>query len=547
MNVTDIDDKIIAKANQMKRMYKDIAQTFEKEFFMDLKDLGISKPNIVLRVTENMDLVIDFIKHLESKGQAYKAKDNSVYFIVNKDNYGKLQNIGDWEDQEKKSDIKRNQMDFALWKSSKEGEPYWHSPWGTGRPGWHIECSALASYALGANVDIHAGGIDLRFPHHENEEAQSCAFHETSQWVNYWLHIGHLHLKDSEKMSKSLRNTISVQEMLKDTKAEVFRLACAMTHYRSYMEYSKELIETAQNVYKVYKSLIDSCDDYRKGYLKANINNDVLLKILCESYNNVHKALCDDFDTPSVISTLNQLVSVTNSMLHTTSSSDHHQNGLSSVTAVSNFVSSTLSLFGVYYNDTASSSSEDFIKVMNVLNNFRQEVRLIGIQNKDKDVLKICDNVREKLKDSGITVKDYGKLSSWSSTFLNAAVTRATFSEKLMVLLRDGRTLIGYLRSVDQFANLVLHKTIERIHVGKEYGDIPRGVFIVRGENVVLLGEIDVERENELPLMEVSVDDILDAQRKEQETKQEKQRLLSKALKERGLHLISDLTHDDMF
>nr|XP_023013300.1 U6 snRNA-associated Sm-like protein LSm1 [Leptinotarsa decemlineata] len=119
--------------------------------------------------------------------------------------------------------------------------------------------------------------------------------------------------------------------------------------------------------------------------------------------------------------------------------------------------------------------------------------------------------------------------------------------KKLMVLLRDGRTLIGYLRSVDQFANLVLHQTIERIHVGKEYGDIPRGVFIVRGENVVLLGEIDSSREVELPLTQVSVDDILDSQRKEQELKQEKQRLISKALKERGLHLMSDLTHDDMF
>ncbi|XP_017779605.1 PREDICTED: U6 snRNA-associated Sm-like protein LSm1 [Nicrophorus vespilloides] len=119
--------------------------------------------------------------------------------------------------------------------------------------------------------------------------------------------------------------------------------------------------------------------------------------------------------------------------------------------------------------------------------------------------------------------------------------------KKLMVLLRDGRTLIGYLRSVDQFANLVLHRTIERIHVGKEYGDIPRGVFIVRGENVVLLGEIDEQKEAGLPLTEVSVDDILDAQRKEQEGKQEQQKLLSNALKERGVHMLHDLTHDDMF
>ena len=119
--------------------------------------------------------------------------------------------------------------------------------------------------------------------------------------------------------------------------------------------------------------------------------------------------------------------------------------------------------------------------------------------------------------------------------------------KKLMVLLRDGRTLIGYLRSVDQFANLVLHHTIERIHIGKEYGDIPRGVFIVRGENVVLLGEIDTEKESNLPLSEVSVDDILDAQRREQESKQDQQKLLTKALKERGLHLMADLNHDDMF
>ncbi|GFG32635.1 hypothetical protein Cfor_08578 [Coptotermes formosanus] len=120
-------------------------------------------------------------------------------------------------------------------------------------------------------------------------------------------------------------------------------------------------------------------------------------------------------------------------------------------------------------------------------------------------------------------------------------------AEKLMVLLRDGRTLIGYLRSVDQFANLVLHRTIERIHVGKEYGDIPRGVFIVRGENVVLLGEIDKDKEGDLPLQQVSVDDILDAQRREQEAKQDQERLLAKALKERGLHYIPDLSHDDMF
>lgn len=149
MNITDVDDKIIARANQMKKMCKDVANMYEKEFFEDLKDLGIQKPNIILRVTDNMDIIIDFIKQLESKGQAYKAADNSVYFSVDKINYGKLVNIGGETKQKTKKGLKRNEMDFALWKESKEGEPYWHSPWGKGRPGWHIECSALATHALG--------------------------------------------------------------------------------------------------------------------------------------------------------------------------------------------------------------------------------------------------------------------------------------------------------------------------------------------------------------------------------------------------------------
>lgn len=149
MNITDVDDKIIARANQMKKMYKDVANMYEKEFFEDLKDLGIQKPNIILRVTDNMDIIIDFIKQLESKGQAYKAADNSVYFSVDKINYGKLVNIGGETKQKTKKGLKRNEMDFALWKESREGEPYWHGPWGKGRPGWHIECSALATHALG--------------------------------------------------------------------------------------------------------------------------------------------------------------------------------------------------------------------------------------------------------------------------------------------------------------------------------------------------------------------------------------------------------------
>ncbi|KAJ8961991.1 hypothetical protein NQ314_005773 [Rhamnusium bicolor] len=265
----------------------------------------------------------------------------------------------------------------------------------------------------GSNIDIHAGGIDLRFPHHENEEAQSCAYHKTNQWVNYWLHTGHLHLKDTEKMSKSLGNTISIQDMLKSTSPGVFRLACVMSHYRSNMEYSKEFIETAENLFKVYKNFINSCDDYKKGYLKATVNSDVLKKLLSDSFHNVHNAVSDDFDTPSVIQILNELVSATNLILHSTPTSDS-ENGISSIIAVSNFVSNILSTFGINFNDKATSNSEDFIEIMNILNSFRQEIRLIGIAIKDQNILGVCDHLREKLKEFGIVVKDHGKLSSWS-------------------------------------------------------------------------------------------------------------------------------------
>lgn len=255
--------------------------------------------------------------------------------------------------------------------------------------------------------------MDLKFPHHENEEAQSCAYHQTEQWVNYWVHTGHLHLKNSEKMSKSLKNTISIQEMLKEIKAEIFRLACAMSHYKSGMEYSKELLDTSENVYQVYKNFLISCDDYKKGYLKATINSALLLNVLGDTCISVHNALCDDFDTPSVIKNLNGLVSVTNSMLHSTSSSDN-QIGLSSVTAVSNYLSSILTLFGVNFDEGTARDSGDFIDIMNILNNFRQDVRLVGIEKKDKEILTLCDNIREQLKGNNIIVRDYGKTSSWS-------------------------------------------------------------------------------------------------------------------------------------
>lgn len=268
----------------------------------------------------------------------------------------------------------------------------------------------------GSNIDIHAGGIDLRFPHHENEEAQSCAFHNTDQWVNYWLHTGYLHKKQSEKMSKSLKNTISIEEMLKTTNSQNFRMACAMSNYRSNMEYSQELLDTAESVYNHYKNFLISCNDYTKNLFKGSVNCDILKKILSESSDGIHEALCNDFDTPRALKVLDKLSSVTNSMFHNTSpileSMDDHGKYL--VLATRNLVKTTLGNFGLNFNEeiTTVDKSSEF---MDILNEFRQTVRLLGISRKDKEILDICDKVRENVKTCGVTIRDHGKISSWSS------------------------------------------------------------------------------------------------------------------------------------
>ncbi|XP_044259627.1 probable cysteine--tRNA ligase, mitochondrial [Tribolium madens] len=412
MNITDIDDKIIARANTSKVSTSELAKKFETEFWKDLDALEVNRPDCVLRVTENMEIIKDFIRKLVDNGKAYKSEDSSVYFDVGAyDNYAKLQNIG--EDAPEPSKFKKSKMDFALWKGAKPNEVSWDSPWGKGRPGWHIECSALASHILGPEIDVHAGGIDLRFPHHENEEAQSCARHCKPQWVNYWLHTGHLHLKDSQKMSKSLHNTISISSMLEDVTAPVFRMACLMSHYRSRMEYSNEFLITASKVLKNYTNFIDNCESYLNGYLKAEVNNDTVSKLINESANQIQRALIDDFNTSEVIRTLNELISAVNSILHS-SRTDLCNTKSVAIIGASNLVSNTLNIFGINVNKKQSRVCGNYVDVMNILNDFRQEIRQLGISNKDKNVLELCDQVRDNLKNLGITIKDHGKLSSWS-------------------------------------------------------------------------------------------------------------------------------------
>ncbi len=250
-NFTDIDDKIIRRSSEESASAEEIANKYGKMYLDDLKALGI-KPARFVYVTKNMDSIIEMIAKIIERGHAYEV-DGDVYFrVTSKPDYGKLSNR-DLESMQagariEVDDRKEHPMDFALWKSAKPGEPSWDSPWGKGRPGWHIECSALSLKELGPNFDIHAGGMDLVFPHHENEIAQSEAYLNKNEFARYWMHWGAVQL-GKEKMSKSVGNVFAVKDVLQNYSSGALRLFLLGTRYRSPIEFSDERMQEAQQSY----------------------------------------------------------------------------------------------------------------------------------------------------------------------------------------------------------------------------------------------------------------------------------------------------------
>ena len=248
-NITDIDDKIIKKANDEGTTFDVIAKRYEEEYFADCRGLNIMPATAHPRATEHIAEIIDITKTLIEKDFAYLATNGDVYFRTKKDeSYGKLshQPLDDLEAGARVAtqDVKQDPMDFAVWKASKEGEPYWQSPFGNGRPGWHIECSAMARKHLGDSIDLHGGGVDLVFPHHENEIAQSeCA--NGCTFANYWMHNGFLNV-DNHKMSKSLNNFFTVRDVAGQVGYEPIRYFLLSGHYRTPINYTKEVIESCK-------------------------------------------------------------------------------------------------------------------------------------------------------------------------------------------------------------------------------------------------------------------------------------------------------------
>lgn len=318
-NFTDVDDKMINKANELCITVKELADEYISEYFTDAQGLGIKKATVHPRATENIDAIIELVSTLEKKGYAYNVDGNVYYRTRNFKDYGKLSHQP-LEDLESGARIdinedKEDPMDFALWKKQKPGEPAWESPWGMGRPGWHIECSAMANKYLAKTIDIHSGGQDLIFPHHENEIAQSEAANGCC-FANYWLHNGYINV-DNRKMSKSLGNFFTVRDVAKEFDYEVIRFFMLSAHYRSPINFSKDLMESAKSALGRIYTCLDTLDFLEKSAedRAANAAEQEVLDGLEGHKQRFIAAMDDDINTADAISAIFELVADVNKII----------------------------------------------------------------------------------------------------------------------------------------------------------------------------------------------------------------------------------------
>ena len=288
-NITDVDDKINEAAKNLGKPISYITKKYTDIYHQDMKNLSILSPTHEPRVTDNIEKIIAMIQKIINNKSAYISDSHVLFDVTSFKNYGKLSNRNREEmlagARVEVADYKKNPGDFVLWKPSTEEEPGWNSPWGYGRPGWHIECSSMVETYLGEEIDIHGGGQDLIFPHHENEIAQSCCAHKADSYARYWVHNGYLNM-EGEKMSKSLGNIVTVNEILERYDGEVIRLALLSTHYRKPINFGETLLEQSKNILnKLYKNI----DNIASG---DSISDDVINPLL------------DDLNTPLAISNL---------------------------------------------------------------------------------------------------------------------------------------------------------------------------------------------------------------------------------------------------
>jgi cysteinyl-tRNA synthetase len=398
-NITDIDDKILNRANENGEVYTDLTERFIQYMWQDEHKLGVKKPDQQPRATAHISQIIDMVKTLIKKGYAYAASNGDVYYRVAKfEPYGKLSNKNTDEllagARIEIGEVKEDPRDFALWKTAKEGEVYWQSPWGDGRPGWHIECSAMSTCCLGNTFDIHGGGPDLPFPHHENEIAQSEA--ATGQkYANYWMHAGAVRV-DGEKMSKSLGNFFTIREILEKYHPEVIRYLLISSHYRSAINYSEESLKTAKGALdRFYKAL--------KGF-------EELIPIELDRFNerSVYMdrfiaAMEDDFNTPEALAAMFDLVRELNTHIAA------EESGKSTKLALElKSIGQVLGLFIELPERFLQTGGSDEISAEDIEAKIQQ--RIDAKQAKD---YALADQIREELSALGVVLEDSRDGTTW--------------------------------------------------------------------------------------------------------------------------------------
>lgn len=392
-NFTDVDDKIIKKANEEKTDFISVAEKYIKEYKIDARGLNIREADIHPRATENIDEIINIISILIEKGFAYVIDNGDVYFKTRSfKDYGRLSNqtIDDLQAGARiqVDESKQDPLDFALWKSAKPGEPFWQSPWGQGRPGWHIECSAMASKYLGKTIDIHCGGQDLIFPHHENEIAQSeCCF--GVKFSNYWVHNGYINV-NSKKMSKSLGNFFTVRDVAQKYGYEVIRYLMISSHYKNPINYSEEIllqcVSALDRLYNFRDNLDFAIDNCKNSVSENALNFDSYKQRFIDAMN-------DDLNTAEAIGVIFELVRDVN--LNILNSSDTTLSTLKNIKSLLNELTGVL---GLLYERGNNSSSEMDEKVKNLIK-MREEAR------KEKN-WKRADEIRDELSMIGVVIED---------------------------------------------------------------------------------------------------------------------------------------------
>ena len=310
-NFTDVDDKIIRRANEEGITSAEVAEKYIAEYWTDVKALGVREATVHPKATENIPQIIEIIETLIEKGYAYEAQGDVYYRTLKFKDYGKLshQNLEELQAGARieVNDIKENPMDFALWKAAKPGEPAWESPWGMGRPGWHIECSAMSNRYLGKTIDIHAGGMDLAFPHHENEIAQSEAANGV-KFVNYWLHNGFINV-DNKKMSKSLGNFFTVREAAAVYGYDCIRLFMLMSHYRSPLNYSADILEQAKSALERLRNAKENLDFFAENGRDGELSEEdaAFVESLGKYRTRFIEVMDDDFNTADAVAVIFEL------------------------------------------------------------------------------------------------------------------------------------------------------------------------------------------------------------------------------------------------